>query len=799
MKNKKTQKSSVVILVLALTLIAVISNVSFVQAENITTYANMSTVPNPVGVNQPFEVSFWVLPLPPTDADVFHGFEVTITKPDGTLEKRGPLTSSPVGAQYFVYTPDQIGTYYLQFAYPGETFASLGNTYLPCQTEKQAVVVQQQAIPAWQDTPLPTDYWTRPINAQNRLWTSIAGNWLQRSYNGINVYWDSASGFNPYSAAPRSPHVVWTKELAMGGLVGGERGSTSYYSGLSYEPKFTPPIIMNGRLYYNIYATNDIAQPDMGLRGFICVDLRTGEELWRRTEGNIDVGQLYNYVSGNQMGVLPYLWSLTGDTWKMYDANTGEIILEFANASGVLFTMYGTVWQDADGVLYVNTINPQSKWLAMWNSTKAFEANGLMPVYASGVGFWRPIVGTYDWLKGIQWNVTLPDVGGDLYNVGMTGDILVASTVSYYYTSTSYVDVGFNLRTGQQLWIQNRNKWEPYQAFGEGIYVSWNSKTRTYTAYDGNTGLEKWVSEPLEYPWGSFTSDNVALIADGKVYALGYDGYLHAFDVNTGKHLWKFYSGNSGTETPYGSYPFYYGPIIADGVLFAGTGEHSPTQPYIRGERLFAVDVETGKELWSINGMMLVQAITDGYLLAYNAYDNRIYCFGKGPSATTVTAPDIGVPKGSSVIIKGTVTDQSSGQPGTPAIADVNMGEYMANIKEQQPIDLTLVTGVPVKLSAQAPDGSTMPIADVTSDAFGNFFYDWTPPDTGMYKIVATFAGSASYGSSSAETAIGVTAAASTTETTTTSAPLDLYIIVATIVIIIAIAIVGMMILRKRS
>ena len=76
-----------------------------------------------------------------------------------------------------------------------------------------------------------------------------------------------------------------------------------------------------------------------------------------------------------------------------------------------------------------------------------------------------------------------------------------------------------------------------------------------------------------------------------------------------------------------------------------------------------------------------------------NAYDNRLYCYAKGLSATTVSAADTAIPEGSSVLIKGTVTDQSPGKTclgipakGTPAIADASMSEWMEYLYQQQPM-----------------------------------------------------------------------------------------------------------------
>jgi hypothetical protein len=72
------------------------------------------------------------------------------------------------------------------------------------------------------------------------------------------------------------------------------------------------------------------------------------------------------------------------------------------------------------------------------------------------------------------------------------------------------------------------------------------------------------------------------------------------------------------------------------------------------------------------------------------------------------------------------------------------------------PVD---VKGVSVMLTATAPDGSTINIGNTTSDKYGYFQLSWTPPNTGDYKIQATFAGSESYWSSTGET--GITVAAS--------------------------------------
>lgn len=48
--------------------------------------------------------------------------------------------------------------------------------------------------------------------------------------------------------------------------------------------------------------------------------------------------------------------------------------------------------------------------------------------------------------------------------------------------------------------------------------------------------------------------------------------------------------------------------------------------------------------------------VVDGFVVYHNLYDGQLYCVGKGPSATTVSAPDVAVSYGTPVIIKGTAT-----------------------------------------------------------------------------------------------------------------------------------------------
>ncbi len=186
-----------------------------------------------------------------------------------------------------------------------------------------------------------------------------------------------------------------------------------------------------------------------------------------------------------------------------------------------------------------------------------------------------------------------------------------------------------------------------------------------------------------------------------------------------------------------------------------------------------------------------------------NTIDGRLYMFDKGPTSTTVSASPKIITKGNSVMIEGSVMDQSPGKPNTPAIADEYMSEWMQHLYNNAEIPSD-AKGVTVTLHTIDPNGNWINIDTVTSDTSGMFKKMWTPDIEGEYTVIATFEGSDSYWSSSAETAIGVGPAPSSSgaiEPETTEAPLittEMAIIFAAVIVAIAV-IAGFFILRKRK
>jgi hypothetical protein len=792
MKNRKVlAHKTVAILLSLLTLLSITGAISVVPTTyahtpgwSIDTWTYTAVSPNVVGVGQTAWVVFWLNAVPPTAVGAYGdrwNFNVLVTKPDGTTQTLGPFISDPVGNGYTSYVPEAIGKYQFQASFPGynitnknpqpggtQGLAYVGDYYKPSTSTQATLTVQKDKVTDWPAAQLPTDYWSRPIEGQNREWWTVSGNWF--APNGLNQssqgYYYKGGGFNPYTTGPGSAHILWKQPLGMfGGIMGGDvsqdGGVGSYYNGMSYEQAFAPPVIIQGRLYYN---TPPSAKPNYGTH---CVDLRTGEEYWYQNV-TIDYGQIYNYISPNQFGGIPYLWSTSTPNYKVYDAYTGNWIMDFTNK-----TAGGTVNFAEDGSMLVYIYSASQSTLLMWNSSLAIWAN--MPNLWSGNNYWlwRPPQGSVlDWRKGIQWNMTVPKMaaGASLYRLNLEVAIL-RSKMTVDGGLVIAQDMGISVVPGDEgrvLWGPLNRTAQPSLPFGsapmaDGIYTDYIGETMSWYAYSIYTGQQLWgPAKATDNAFAMYGAFRTLFAAYGVIYQVGMDGAVHALNLTTGKPLWDFNTPSSGTETNYGQWPllsagFLGGAPGTGGLKIYATGGHTHLQPLFRGSELYAIDGTTGKGLWSIYGWWQAGSPVgaDGYLAAVNGYDNQLYCFGKGQTTTTVSAPQTVIPRGTEVLITGTVTDNSPAQKGTPAISDRDMSSWMEymNMQKDKP---TNATGVTVTLTAIDPNGNLQNIGNTTSDIQGLFKTMWTPPVEGSYVIKATFAGSESYWESSAETAIGV-------------------------------------------
>jgi hypothetical protein len=193
----------------------------------------------------------------------------------------------------------------------------------------------------------------------------------------------------------------------------------------------------------------------------------------------------------------------------------------------------------------------------------------------------------------------------------------------------------------------------------------------------------------------------------------------------------------------------------------------------------------------------------------------------------SLDTPKTAVTAGSTVVLQGSIVDISAGTKqeqqaarfpsGVPAVSDESMSAWMEYVYMQKPKP-TNATGVPVKLTAVAPDGAVIDIGTVTSDTDGKFAIMWAPPKEGLYKVTATFEGSNSYYGSHATAYVGVEPApaaspsvspspsASVSPSVSPSIPpavgaagVNIYMVAAVIVVIAAAATAAGIIFKRRK
>jgi hypothetical protein len=334
-----------------------------------------------------------------------------------------------------------------------------------------------------------------------------------------------------------------------------------------------------------------------------------------------------------------------------------------------------------------------------------------------------------------------------------------------------------SLTTGQLLWNisagVNTGQFSGIALADHGKYATRFNDGYWY-CWDLSTGQRLWKAELSSWPWGTFGTYGTTSYG-GMIISSQYD-CICGIDWNSGKIVWKYESETLPYETPYTGEngttvsSWHSVACVADGKIYTMNAEHSPDQPLKRGWKLHCINATTGKGIWNMtatqagggDGSRVFQgAIADGYLAMSNAYDATEYVFGKGQSATTVTAPDIVVSKGNGVVIKGTVMDMSPAQPNTPCVSKDSMTTQMEYLHMQYPQDglwhNATITGVPVSLTAIGAYGSFIDLGSVTTNGYyGAFSKTWTPPTEGDYEIIASFAGDDSYSSSEAATTISV-------------------------------------------
>jgi hypothetical protein len=357
------------------------------------------------------------------------------------------------------------------------------------------------------------------------------------------------------------------------------------------------------------------------------------------------------------------------------------------------------------------------------------------------------------------------------------------------------------------------------------VFTESYRETSQWVGYSMTTGQKLWgptaSQAPLDY-YGYFYPGLTEgqRIAPGKLYSAGMAGIVYCYDMPTGNLLWTYGSGgkgnstNSGFQVP-GPYPtFIY--AIADGIVYTMDTEHTIETPIYKGSLARALNATDGTEIWTLSnyngGGVSACAIADGFATFMNGYDNLVYVVGRGPSAMTVEAPAADIVLGSGLVIRGTVTDISSGTQqnvqsarfpnGVPVASDACMTDWMGYVYQQKPLP-TAFTGVEVTISVLDSNNNYREIGTTTSNANGFFTFNWKPDIEGQYTVYASFAGSNAYWPSHAVSSFAVDPAVEV-KSPEYPQPIDntMTVVGVGVAILAAIAIVGavmVLMFRKRS
>ncbi len=814
------------------------------------TLAALSFTPNPIGVGQPLLVNVWLHP-PTHGSRYLSDYTVTFTKPDGTTDTKVVNSYEADTTAWFNYYPDEVGTWQIKFDflggyfpagnYTGDPFSLIGAGpfsftqslyYKPSHDGPYNFTVQEQPVMSWPPSPLPTDYWTRPISPENREWWPIIGSYPGTGIVGGGTGWPADTNtymsnyrYTPYVLGPTTAHVVWRRQGAEGGLIGGTSGIRAI-SGNSG----TPTLVYDGRCYQTLNkAINGVPQSV-----WECYNLRTGQVYWDQT-GNTQIPTIVSYSqqafgevpgAAPNIGGTPVLVYVGSGRYIVYDPYTGNMKTDPVTGANINISIAplttGTCYMDPYFLTVQNigtSANPDYR-LINWTVTGVRPGsivgltNYTFTVMNNITWPFSSLPASTDYESGISvttYSITPPSASGVAQDIGLEAASLTTGRLLWNFTA----GVGFPLFSGSTA-VADHGKFAV--RFDDGYWRCWDLSSGTFL----------WKSPLTTWPWGTFGCYGVQSYG-GNIIANQYDG-IAAYNWSTGKVSWLFQAkAPYSFETPYqDNYPWFTGTsTIGDGMLYAYNTEHSPSQPITRGWKIYCINITTGQDMWNITGSMAPGAIADGYLTAASSYDGYMYVFGKGKSATTVSVPQTQITSGNSVIISGTVMDMSPGDQGSfnnptapldssskqgtvPCVSDDSMETQMEFLYMQHPIDgldhNVTMTGVPVTLTALDPNGNSIDIGTVSSDAYyGTFSKTWTPSTVGDYKIVASFAGDNSYGSSSAATAVSVGAGTSASPSPSTAAlqtdnmPVISAVAISAIAIIIAIAIVGFLVLRKRA
>ena len=131
---------------------------------------------------------------------------------------------------------------------------------------------------------------------------------------------------------------------------------------------------------------------------------------------------------------------------------------------------------------------------------------------------------------------------------------------------------------------------EPIAADGR-IYLPYNDSDKV-VCFSLGTGDVEWTyfaDGPVRFP---------PVAANGKIYCVSDDGWLHCLDGRTGKVVWKHQGGPTdrkvlGNERIISMWPARGGPVVRDGAVYYAAS----IWPFL-GTFMYALDADSGEVIW---------------------------------------------------------------------------------------------------------------------------------------------------------------------------------------------------------